>query len=89
MRRGRGPCLSELIYVRLLDRSELHLWPVQAELEHGTCYRVLDDSEDPEHFIHEFQADEVVLCERRVFAPGETGLVAVAPCRCSDISPGK
>ena len=75
--------MRHLIYVRVLHFPGGLLQPVQAELVHGNCYRVVDSSDDPEHDVWEFGAGDVVHCGSTVFAEGEVGLVADGACTCA------
>jgi hypothetical protein len=72
-----------LVFVEVLGFPGGQLTPVRARHEHGSCYRLLDASSDPEHDVWAFQSDAVVRCERREFGAGETDLVAVATCACA------
>ena len=71
---------TTLIYVAV-EGLGVELWqPVQAVLEHGNCYRVLESSPDPEHDYWQFSSGDIVRCESHTFAEGEHGLVARGRC---------
>jgi hypothetical protein len=72
-----------LVFVEVRDFPGGQLTPVRARREHGSCYRLLDASSDPEHDVWAFESDAVVRCERREFGVGESDLVAVAKCGCA------
>lgn len=74
---------SEIIYIDEKDSLPKHWRSVAAEHQHGHCYRVLESSEDPEHFYRQFESGDVVRCEVNEFYEGETGLIAVSECNCA------
>lgn len=69
----------EIIYISIIDgRGSLEA--VKADRLHGNCFRLLQSSEDPEHYDWEYSAGDVVHCREVVFAPGEWGYLAVERC---------
>lgn len=58
---------SQLIYVNVVGFPDGNLEPVRAALEHGTCFKVIDENDDDEHFPWEFETGEVVTCEKVTF----------------------
>jgi hypothetical protein len=62
------------IQVALLGEGTDVWRPVAAELVQGDLYRIIESQPDTEKWA--FQAGETVRCRERMFASGETGLVA-------------
>lgn len=75
--------MKQLIYIRVLDFPAGLLQAVQAVHVHGSCYRMTESSDDPDHDPWEFESGDIVQCNTVVFSEGETGLVGVAACSCS------
>jgi hypothetical protein len=72
-----------LVFVEVEGIPGGGLAPVRAARQHGSCYRLLESSSDPEHFVWKFAEGVTVQCERRKFSEGEYDLVAVATCTCA------
>ena len=72
-----------LIYisVSMFDHPTTTIWhPVQVVHEHENCYRIIEESDDPEHEYWQFSFDEIVHCKEHKFAEGEFGLIAFEKC---------
>ncbi len=85
LQRLNGSNMSEkkLIYVSYTTYVHPNTdgWqPVQAIHEHKNCYRVLEESDDPEHDYWQFSLGDIVECKNNKFAEGEFGLIAIKKC---------
>lgn len=75
--------MEQLICVSVVGCPDGNLEPVKATLQHGSCYKIVEENTDDEHFPWEFETGEVVFCEEVEFHENETGLVAKRVCECS------
>jgi hypothetical protein len=73
-----------LIYIDVKGYPGKHWLAVQSIKMHENCYKVLEESEDPEHEYWEYTLGDIVRCETNEFAEGEFGLIAVSKCECQD-----
>ncbi len=72
-----------LIYISATtyDRPNTTTWvPVRSFHEHKDCYRILEESDDPEHDYWQFSSGDIVQCKKNKFAEGEYGLIAFKKC---------
>lgn len=80
--------MSPLIYVKVPSFPGGRLEPVEAELLHSSCFKILSTNPDADigHDLWEFETGEHVTCEVVQFAENETGLVATKRCQCTSLS---
>lgn len=76
--------MEELIYVNVVGFPDGNLEPVKAIHVHGSCYRIVSENDDDEHFPWEFVTGQVVHCEKVAFYEDEYGLVAKSECKCDE-----
>ena len=65
------------VFIYLEDEGTDVWRPVQAERLRKDFYRIISENPDPGDEIWQFEFGDIVRCEERTFANGESRLVAV------------
>ena len=77
--------MEQLIYVNVIGFPDGNLEPVKAQNLHGSCFKIIGENDDDEHFPWEFITGEIDTCEEVEFHENEKGLVAKNKCECSNV----
>ena len=68
--------MIETIFINVIDFPGGLLTPVKAFRQFSNYYKILEESDDPDHDVWEFTKGDIVKCEKIQFSEGEFGLVA-------------